>query len=149
MRWTRKGIGESWRECSQKLGFQSTGQSLGIFASETNGCSAESSQTRVLGLAKVTWKDGGTVLELMNSFTEYSARDLGSKIRGNLSLLVPVVQAWVSNRQSKVRAHDVARVHYNLDNDLFVRSLIHIISIVADTSTAKTTWQMPNCARCI
>jgi cyclopropane-fatty-acyl-phospholipid synthase len=45
--------------------------------------------------------------------------DLGSKIRGNLSLLVPVVQAWVSNRQSKVRAHDVARAHYNLDNDLF------------------------------
>ncbi|MDQ1240142.1 MAG: cyclopropane-fatty-acyl-phospholipid synthase, partial [Thermodesulfobacteriota bacterium] len=34
--------------------------------------------------------------------------DLGSKIRGNLSLLVPVVQAWASNRQSKVRAHDVA-----------------------------------------
>jgi len=45
--------------------------------------------------------------------------DLGSRIRGNVRLAFPAVQAWVSNRQSKGHAYDVARAHYNLDNELF------------------------------
>ena len=48
---------------------------------------------------------------------------LDSKILGSLKLLLPVIQAFVFNRQSKSRSREVAERHYDLGNDLFMSFL--------------------------
>jgi len=47
-----------------------------------------------------------------------SAR-LDEKVKGSLKLLIPTIQAVVTNRQGRLRAKDVAEQHYDLGNELF------------------------------
>ena len=49
--------------------------------------------------------------------------NLEEKIRGNLKLLIPFVQAFLFNIQSLKRARQVAEEHYDLDNDFFLSFL--------------------------
>jgi cyclopropane-fatty-acyl-phospholipid synthase len=48
---------------------------------------------------------------------------LDLKVRGNWKLLLPVVRAVLTNRQSRTRAREVAERHYNIGNDLFLSFL--------------------------
>ncbi len=44
---------------------------------------------------------------------------LDQKVQGTYRLLLPYVQAWLFNKQSKSRAREVAEKHYDSDNELF------------------------------
>jgi len=48
---------------------------------------------------------------------------LEEKVRGGIKLLLPLLSAVLLNMQSKVRSLDVAKQHYDLDNELFMSFL--------------------------
>jgi cyclopropane-fatty-acyl-phospholipid synthase len=72
-----------------------------------------------LGLGE-SYMDGWWDCQRLDEFMHrvLSAR-LDDKVTGSLTLLLPVVEALLFNRQSKIRSRDVAERHYDLGNDLF------------------------------
>jgi len=75
-----------------------------------------------LGLGE-SYMDGWWDVERLDQFTYRLLRaELHKKI-GKLKLLLPVAKAKMLNLQSKSRAFEVAKAHYNLGNDFFKHML--------------------------
>jgi cyclopropane-fatty-acyl-phospholipid synthase len=75
-----------------------------------------------LGLGE-SYMDGDWDCEALDTCIDRIIRaNLESKVRP-LKMLLPVMQAWLINRQRKARAFDIGEQHYDIGNDLYTRML--------------------------
>jgi len=76
-----------------------------------------------LGLGE-SYVDGWWEVESIDSMVERMLRaGLERKVKGNLRAALPALLGRLTNRQSRARAYEVGRDHYDLGNDLYTAML--------------------------